>query len=442
MHQTTRLYHGLPAVFVDGGWVIISEDFLQIATVPPDVIDAESTFQKLTSNGFFRRDADVRECAPNVSQVTLITTSDCNLRCGYCFANSGETRREMSPRIAEAAIRRGVQNATGRTLSIAFFGGEPTLTPELIRGAVSTAKEMANDAGIPVEFSITSNGVVSERFLDFLVGERFLITLSADGAPEVQDRQRPLKSGGSSSAVVARSIRRLTEAKAKLKIRATLTVFSVDRMPEMVRWVHSLGGTRIHFEPISLAGRALSTRGTTMERPTVEDFVRWLKASILCGNDLGVGIVNSSFMNMKDPPRAFCDGDPHHRFAITYDGTVTTCVEVQDRCHPASDKFTIGRFNEVSGELEIFKQRERATASCHSLVQLGTKGARGGCETCFAQRACGGGCPVRNFHTMGDSAVVDPYRCQTIQAMIPFAYELFYAESTQEARKEVDHGDP
>jgi len=430
--ETTLLYHGLPAVLVDGQWVVISSRFDQIASIQPELIHTQDTFSQLTAQGFFETAAE-DSGLPEISLATLITTSDCNLNCRYCFANSGETQLYMSPQIAAAAIRRAFANAQGRRVSIAFFGGEPSLTPQIIQDAVAYARSLAT--GHPdikgLEFSITTNGVMPQKFRDFLVRENFLVNLSADGAPEIQNRQRPGKHGAKSAPAVEHSIRAFVVAGLEMKIRATVTDISVGHMAEMVDWLHSLGASQLHFEPLSIAGRAaLLTRGERMTRPDVADFAANLKAAILRGSELGVGVVNSSFMNLANPPREFCEGNPRHRFAITYSGDVTTCVEVQDRCHPVSGEFMVGRYDPDSDEVIATKSRGRATSACQ-LVSIQAR-PDNPCANCFAQRICGGGCPVRNYHITGDSATVDPYRCQLVREMIPFAYGLLDQESGNE----------
>ncbi len=421
MENITRIYHGLPAVLVDDHWVVISSKFDEIARIAVNQIDDAGTYEELLGRSFFQ--SSVRESGSRVSLVTLITTSDCNLRCSYCFANSGESCRVMSSDIAFAAVRRALENSSGRKLSVAFFGGEPTLTQGLIRAVVDYATTESGKIGTEVEFSITTNGVVNPSFLQFLIERQFLFTVSVDGPPDIQDYQRPLKSGGPSSAHVARTIESLVQGGANFKLRATVTEYSVGKMAEMVAWAGLLGVKEIHFEPLSVAGRAaLVTKGVGLDRPKLQEFIAGLKSAIIMGNQSGVGVVNSAFMNLASGGNSFCDGDSKYRFAITYDGQVTTCVEVQDRCHPVAAEFMVGGYDPVRGVIDSTKSRGRAC-----LVNI--RKEESACVSCFASSVCGGGCPVRNFHTTGDSGKVDPYRCALVKEMLVFAYDLLDKES-------------
>lgn len=428
MSVNALLYHGLPAVLRNDYWIVVSSRFDKIARIPDDKLNDTSTRDGLAADGFFEQ----KEVAshPSMSMVTLITTSACNLRCKYCFVNSGDTCRLMPTNVAFAAIRKAVRNAKGKQFSIAFFGGEPTLTPRLIGEVVAYARKQAvAEAVVIPSFSITTNGVMSDKLLRFLIRERFVMTVSADGPPEVQDYQRPLKNGGRSSPFTENTIRTLAQEGCEFKVRATVTDFSVRYLRETVEWLHGLGGTQLHVEPLSIAGRAaIASRGEGLQRPSSSEFAERLKEAIIRGNQLGVGIINSSYMNLVDPPLEFCEGSPQNRFAVTYHGDVTTCVEVQDRCHPVFPQFIVGRYDQLQDELVMSKKhRERAC-----LVNLHTE-TQSTCVDCFAKRICAGGCPVRNFHVTGDSAHVDPYRCDMIREMVPFVFHLL-DDASEEAQ--------
>lgn len=422
MEKATMLYHGVPAVLMNDQWVVLSAGFNEIVTIPVADINDASIFEELQSDHFFEYSA----VPNNTFQLTLITTSDCNLCCRYCFASSGESLKTMSEEVAFAAIDHALGVAVGRRLSVAFFGGEPSLTADLIRKVVGYAKQ--RERLLPdvkgVEFSITTNGVMNSEFLDFLIDNNFHITLSADGSAEVQDYQRPLKTGKESSALVEKTIKGLVARGKKFKVRVTVTNFSVSWMTKVVEWLHLLGGDSIHFEPVTIAGRA--TKGMALEKPEAVAFITNLQKAILRGNELGVGIVNSSFMNISTPPPEFCEGNSNNRISVSYTGDVTTCVEVQEKCHPASTNFIIGRYDQSAGR--IILEREQRLRSC-----VGTKMVE--CLTCFAVRSCGGGCPVRNFHITGNTIEVDPYRCQMIKQMLPFLMNLLLESSIRAANK-------
>lgn len=421
---STRVLFGLPAVLQNDYWIVFSSEFTNLARIPVARADLPETFKELSDGGFFV--AGKSEPKTKVVQMTFVLTNDCNLRCRYCFADSGigekGKAKTMSEEIALAVLRRGVEISNGRKLSIAFFGGEPTMQFKLIQKIVAAARQISKERSLPSpEFSITTNGMFGQKVCDYLMENEFLITLSADGPADVQDFHRPTVRG-SSSPFVERTIGRFAKNGYRIKVRATVTQFSVHRMADTVRWLSGFGNTssEIHFEPVSISGRA---RFPSQEvgKPTVDDFILNLKKAIETGNEVGVSVMNSSFMNLANSPSRFCEGDTKHRFAITPDGAITTCVEVQDSCHPASDLFVLGNYDTLNKSF-VIQDDNRTSCSGGAQVVRFRSGKGIDCFSCFASRICGGGCPVRNFHTAGKTDIVDPYRCTVIREVVPYVY--------------------
>ena len=108
-----------------------------------------------------------------------------------------------------------------------------------------------------LEFTITTNGVFNDNVLEFLIKNNFNVSLSMDGVPVVQEYHRPLANGGSNRAIVEKNIIELAKS-VKLKIRATVTAFSVDKMVDSVKWLAERGVKRIHFGPVTPGGRGVT----------------------------------------------------------------------------------------------------------------------------------------------------------------------------------------
>ena len=68
---------------------------------------------------------------PIVKSLCLLVTHDCNLRCGYCFADTGSfggCRQLMSKETAEKAIEFAIEGSKKRhNLELDMFGGEPLM---------------------------------------------------------------------------------------------------------------------------------------------------------------------------------------------------------------------------------------------------------------------------------------------------------------------------
>lgn len=420
--HVTRLLFGLPAVLRNGYWIVFSADFINLARIPENDVDSPDTYKKLLEGNFFSSSVKTEE--KKIMHVTLILTSDCNLRCKYCFADSGSgSKKVIDQEIIFSSLRHAVKIAQGRKLSISFFGGEPTMQFGLIKKTVDFAKRISEENNLPCpEFSVTTNGVFGDEVHNFLVNNDFLVTLSADGPASIQNFQRPAIRGNSSVAI-EKTLERFAESKHKIKIRATVTELSVNKMSDVVLWVSTFGlkESEIHFEPVSISGRARSSC-EEIGKPAVSDFILNLKKAIETGNIVGVGVINSSFMNLVNSPSEFCESNINNKLAVTVDGAITSCVEVQDSCHPAAELFVHGEYDRNTKSFTIDKNGQSCNNNQQVIKFKSSKGSD--CSLCFAKRICGGGCPVRNFHTTGQTNIVDPYRCEVTKEIIPYIYGI------------------
>ncbi|MGI5849257.1 MAG: radical SAM protein [Christensenellales bacterium] len=134
---------------------------------------------------------------------TLHLTNDCNLGCHYCYVHK-QARREMTLKIAKAAIDHAAENA-GR-IGISFFGGEPLLKKDLIKAVIRYARESEQYKKCTFHFKITTNGtLLNTSFLRFCTDNRIMIALSIDGIQAAHDAHRIFKDGTGSFASVEKA---------------------------------------------------------------------------------------------------------------------------------------------------------------------------------------------------------------------------------------------
>lgn len=99
------------------------------------------------------------------TEVTLFLTSQCNLRCVYCYARAGDLPAvRMSLETAKKGIDYVVANAL--ELKKSWFGlnyhggGEPTINHTVLIASHAYAKELASQLGLTLYSGIATNGVV------------------------------------------------------------------------------------------------------------------------------------------------------------------------------------------------------------------------------------------------------------------------------------------
>lgn len=156
------------------------------------------------------------------NQMMLIVTERCNIRCKYCvFSGNYHNQRKhgtqnMSFEVAKKAIDRFFEtqkekiknNALHRPL-LGFYGGEPLMNFELIKKATRYAKEVFKDN---ISFLLTSNGtIMNEEIADFLIDNKFFLSISLNGEKEEHDRLRVYEDGKGTYNKVIKSLNFLRE---------------------------------------------------------------------------------------------------------------------------------------------------------------------------------------------------------------------------------------
>jgi len=129
--------------------------------------------------------------------LTIVPTLDCNFRCAYCFSYARPER--MSAEVQEAAARFvEAKLATDGSLSVTWYGGEPTLCLDVIEALSAQLRDACERRGAQyLPATIITNG--------FLLAEKTAQRLKAAGIEEAQvtldgdrdthNRRRPLKGG-------------------------------------------------------------------------------------------------------------------------------------------------------------------------------------------------------------------------------------------------------
>lgn len=128
------------------------------------------------------------------SNVTLIVTDRCNLRCEYCvYSGNYNARhqwqnRDMSWETARKALDDYFDNCRkAERPTVSFYGGEPLLNLDLIKQVVQYARSLDDK----VWFNMTTNGTLLKgSAADFIAKQRIKLVISLDGPMHLHDRYR------------------------------------------------------------------------------------------------------------------------------------------------------------------------------------------------------------------------------------------------------------
>lgn len=101
-----------------------------------------------------------------MKSITIYLGSRCNLNCAYCHRQADKEEHGVTEKLLKLLEER-------RPREIRFFGGEPTLYMDDIKKVVERCPWAA--------FTVTTNGVLLDKYIDYFRQHEFKIVLSYDG---------------------------------------------------------------------------------------------------------------------------------------------------------------------------------------------------------------------------------------------------------------------
>jgi uncharacterized protein len=129
----------------------------------------------------------------NLKQLVFEVTDACNLKCKYCaYAGLYERYDErqnkyLSFNKARLTIdylvdlwRNNSSASFIQPLTISFYGGEPLINYNLIKEIVDYMENI-RDINRKIFFSMTTNAVLLDKYMDYLVEKEFRLLISLDG---------------------------------------------------------------------------------------------------------------------------------------------------------------------------------------------------------------------------------------------------------------------
>jgi len=150
----------------------------------------------------------IRELA-NLGQITFEITDACNLKCKYCgygeFYNDYDNRDNINLSFEKAISiidylatlwQSNLNKSANRNVYISFYGGEPLLNVPFIEKVIEYIKQK-NILNRTFTYSMTTNAMLLDRYIDFIAKNDFSLLISLDGNRE-QNGYRVDKNGKNS----------------------------------------------------------------------------------------------------------------------------------------------------------------------------------------------------------------------------------------------------
>ncbi|MBD5307691.1 MAG: radical SAM peptide maturase [Bacteroides sp.] len=159
----------------------------------------------------------LKENLANLRHLVIEVTDGCNLRCKYCgygelYSNyDARQNQKMSfddfkaifeylKQLWDSPLNASHEN----TIAIGFYGGEPLLNFNLIHNVISYIESL-NITNVSFIYTMTTNAMLLDRYMDYIVEKDFQMLISLDGN-EYNDSYRVTSDGRPSFSTVERNV--------------------------------------------------------------------------------------------------------------------------------------------------------------------------------------------------------------------------------------------
>lgn len=351
----------------------------------------------------------------NKQMISFFLTTECNLRCVYCY-NQKERKKcdveKLSLEFAKKGLDDFFKNSPSR--HIRFYGpGEPTQEIDLMKEITDYAYEIAGDE-LVVE--LQTNGAFGEKAREWVAKNVDIVWVSFDGPPDIQNENRPFPQNKPSSGVIESNVKYLLNNKKKensmVGARITISDKNIYRQKEMIDYFYDLGITYMWTDPLF---------PEVADIPVCQDVVR--REEKLIDMDLYAQKFIEAYKYAKEKKVFYgsflaCNFDgvsPYHCRActpvphLTTDGYVSACdmVTFGANAHHM-DVFVIGKWDSVNKRIIYYPEKMKK-------LQGRRSDNMPHCLNCEVADRCGGYCLGEVVNETGTLVGQKPNNCKAIR---------------------------
>ena len=390
------------------------------------VEDIEALIQSkklFTEDNFAELAGTFKERSGNVVKaLCLHVAHTCNLNCSYCFASQGKYQGEralMSLEVGKRAIDYLIENSgTRRNLEVDFFGGEPLMNWEVVKGVVAYARSVEKEKNKNFRFTLTTNGVlIDDEVIEFANKEMSNVVLSLDGRREIHDLTRVDYSGKGSYDNIVPKFKKLVEARGDKNyyMRGTFTHANPDFTKDVFH-IADLGFTELSMEPV-VCDPSDPMALTAEDLKIVKEHYEILAKEMLKRKKEGRGFTFYHYMiDLTEGPciykRISGCGSGTEYMAVTPWGDLYPCHQFV-----GEEEYKLG---DIWKGVTVTEKREEFR-NCNAY-------ARKDCENCWAKLYCSGGCAANAYHATGSIKGIYEDGCELFRKRIECAIMMKAAE--------------
>lgn len=381
---------------------------LQTSYPEKDLREALEELHQLQAEGLlFSPEFEVPQTfaeTPILKSLCLHIAHDCNLRCGYCFAGTGDFggyRAMMSKETAEKAVEFAIAGSKMRhNLELDLFGGEPLLNPEVVKHVINYVRRREFETGKNIKLTLTTNGtLLNDDIIQFLNDNRVMLVLSLDGKKETHDNMRPFPNKTGSYDAAVRGFKKVIESRngKNYYLRGTYTHFNPHFAEDTLDMTKI--GKELSVEPV--VGIDEPYVLTEADLPVLyEEYDKLARAYLQKRREgdafdffhFNVALDNGPCVAKR---LAGC-GAGHEYFAITPEGDIYPCHQFVGR-----EEYKLGTLETGVVKPDLVQKFR------HTHVMTKTE-----CRTCWARFFCSGGCHANADLINGDISKPYQYGCK------------------------------
>ncbi len=373
---------------------------------------------------------DTFKFEPVLKSLCLNIAHDCNLRCGYCFAGTGDfggKRALMSEEVAERAVEFAIAGSKNRhNLEMDLFGGEPLVNYPVVKHVINYVRKREKETGKNIKLTLTTNGtLLTEEIVAFLNENRVMLVLSLDGSKATHDHMRPMAGGQGSYDSAVRGFKRAIESRQgkNYYLRGTYTHYNPHFADDTVSMLEV--GREISMEPVVGTNEpyVLTKEDWPILDKEYEKLARIYLAKRRAGEAFDFFHFNVALDNGPCVAKRLAGcGAGHEYYAITPEGDIYPCHQFVGR-----EEYKMGNLSTGITKQDMIQQFRQM----HVLN-------KSDCRECWARFFCSGGCHANADLINGDISKPYEYGCKLQRKRLEMAIivQALLTEDVKEGKKD------
>lgn len=335
-----------------------------------------------------------------VKSVCLLVAHDCNLRCKYCFADTGDfgaQRQLMSNEVGEAAVEYIINHSANRQhCEIDFFGGEPLVNMPVVKHITNYVRKREKEVNKIFKLTMTTNGVLlNDSTIKFLNDNNINVVISLDGRKEIHDCMRPDMGGNGTYDRSVANFKKLVNSRndENYYMRGTYTKYNLDFTKDVIS-MYDEGFDILSIEPVIAKDADYAITKADLPR-VFKEYDKLVDTYLQYKKDVHGFFFFHFNIDLNNGPcvakRLSGCGAGHEYFAVAANGDMYPCHQFVGR-----EKYLLGNIFTGVTNNDIPQQFR----NCHVLNKEK-------CCTCWARYFCSGGCHANADLFNGD--IYKPY---------------------------------